>query len=282
VAQVGIVVDSSSDLPPETVREYGMTVVPLSVHFGDEHFLDKVEITGEQFFHRLASSRQLPKTSAPSVLAFRGAYETVAADASGIVCVTVGSKLSGTYNAASLAARDFEHVPVRVVDSRTSSISLGLIAIAAAEGARSGASLDEVESLARDAADRTNIVFFADTLEYLQKGGRIGRAQALLGSILEMKPVLTVTDGEPAQYARTRTRGKAIQALVDWAGKLSDPERVAVIWHQNETDLNRLLDGVAQHYPREKILQTHYGPSIGVYFGPNAMGVAATEERRGA
>ena len=282
MAQVGIVTDSTSDLTPEMVREYGITVVPLSVHFGDEQFLDKVEITGDQFFHRLASSPQLPKTSAPSVQAFRRAYETVAADVSGIVCITVGSKLSGTYNAASLAARDFEQVPVRVVDSRTASIALGLVAIAAAEGARSGASLDEVESLARHAADRTNIVFYADTLEYLQKGGRIGRAQAMLGSILEVKPVLTVTEGEAAQYARTRTRGKAIQALVDWAGKLSNPERLSVIWHQNETDLNRLLDGLAQHYPREKIEIAQYGPVIGVHVGPGAMGVAATEGRRGA
>jgi len=282
VTQVRIVTDSTSDLTPEMVREYGITVVPLSVHFGDEQFLDKVEITSEQFFQRLAASPQLPKTSAPSVQAFRQTYESLAADAAGIVCITVGSKLSGTYNAASLAARDFEHVPVRVVDSRTASIALGLIVIAAAEVARDGASLEEVEVVARDAADRTNIVFYADTLEYLQKGGRIGRARAMLGSILEVKPVLTVTEGEAAQYARTRTRGKAIQALVDWAGKRVNPERVSVIWQQNETDLNRLLDALGQHYPREKIEITQYGPVIGVHVGPGAMGVAVTEGVRGA
>lgn len=283
MARVRVVTDSTADLPPDLAELMGIRTVPLNVHFGDEVLRDGVDITSGDFFGRLAGARQLPKTSAPSVGVFQQAFEQAAAsDASGVLCVTISGKLSGTYNAASVAARQFETIPVRVLDSLTASTALGIVAIAAAEAAARGGSLDEVEAAARDIAGHTDVLFYADTLEYLQKGGRIGRAQGLIGSILEIKPVLIVRDGEVEQYQRARTRGKAIQALVDWFAKLRQPERVSVLWSHNEADLNRLLDGLAPHYPRDQILVTKYGPVIGVHVGPGAMGVAATHGRSGS
>lgn len=283
MARVRVVTDSTADLPPDLAELMGIRMVPLNVHFGDEVLRDGVDITSGDFFDRLAGARQLPKTSAPSVGAFQQAYEQAAtSDASGVLCVTISGKLSGTHNAASVAARQFETVPVRVLDSQTASTALGIVAIAAAEAAARGGSLDEVEAATRDVANHTDVLFYADTLEYLQKGGRIGRAQGLIGSILEIKPVLTVRDGEVEQYQRARTRGKAIQALIDWFAKLRQPERVSVLWSHNEADLNRLLDGLAPHYPRDQILITKYGPVIGVHVGPGAMGVAATHGRSGS
>ena len=281
--QVKVITDSTADLPGEIAERLGIGVVPLNVHFGEETFLDGVEITSDEFLRRLASSRQMPKTSQPPPESFRKSYEGAAADgAEGVVCVAISSKLSGTYNSASLAARDFEGAPVRVVDSLSASLGLGFAAIAAAEAARGGAPLDEVERVARDTAGRTGLLFFADTLEYLQRNGRIGRAAGLLGSILEIKPVLTLEEGEAAQYQRARTRRKAIQALVDWAAKLRSPERVGVMWSDTEDDLHRLMDGLTPVIPRERIVVTKYGPVIGAHVGPGALGVFAVEGAGGA
>lgn len=279
--QVKVVTDSTSDLLPEIAALLGITVVPLNVHFGDESFADGTEITSDQFFSRLSASKQMPKTSAPSTEAFRAAFESVQADASGIVCITISSKLSGTYNSATLAARQFEGTPVRVIDSESASMCIGFAAIAAAEAATGGASLDEVEAAARDVVGRVKILFFADTLEYLQRNGRIGRAQGLLGSMLQVKPVLTVENGEVAPVSRPRTRGKAIQALVDWAAKLHDPDRMAVIWSTNQDELNRLLDGLSPLFPQDQIVVTKYGPVLGTHVGPGAMGIIATGGRVG-
>ncbi len=274
MAQVRVVTDSTADLPQETLHRLGISVVPLSVHFGDEAYLDGVEMTSEQFLERLATTRQMPKTSAPSVEAFRSIFE--GGETPGVLCVTIGSKLSGTYNSAQQAARQVTSVPIRVVDSGSASMAAGFAVIAAAEAAQAGASLEEVERAARDHLARTHILFFADTLEFLQRGGRIGRASSLVGSILDIKPVLTVKDGEVEQYQRTRTRGKAIQVLVDWA--VSRPrQQLVVIWSTNEPELQRLLDGLGRTFPREEIVVTTYGPVLGAHLGPGAMGVIAVD-----
>lgn len=280
MAQVRVVTDSTADLPQEAVQRLGIGVVPLSVHFGEEAYLDGIEMTSDQFLERLSSSRQMPKTSAPSAEAFRQSF-AADSDASGVVCITISSKLSGTHNSAQQAARQMSNLPVRVVDSGSASMATGFTAIAAAEAAQAGASVDEVERVAREHLERTNILFYADTLEFLQRGGRIGRAASLVGSILEIKPVLTVKDGEVEQYQRARTRGKAIQALVDWAGA-RPRKQMAVIWSTNESDLQRLLDGLSRTFPREEIVVTKYGPVLGAHLGPGAMGVIAVDAPRGA
>lgn len=275
--QVRVVTDSTADLLPDIAARLGILVVPLNVHFGDEAYLDGVEITSDEFFQRLASARQLPRTSAPSPGSFRKAYESLLPDASGIVCVTVGSKLSSTYNSAVVAAQQLQQAPVRVVDSGSASMALGFAALAAAESAGTGAALDEVERVARETSERAGILFYADTLEYLQKNGRIGRAAGLVGSVLQVKPVLTIADGEAALYQRARTRSKAIQSLVDWAAKRRQAQRMAVIWSTSEDDLNRLLDGLSPLFPRDDIIVTRYGPVIGSHVGPGGLGIIVVD-----
>ncbi|MDP9381624.1 MAG: DegV family protein [Chloroflexota bacterium] len=276
MASVKVITDSTSDLPGEMVERLGISVVPLNVHFGDETFLDGVEMTSDEFLQRLSTARQMPRTSQPSPEAFRRSYaDAAAAGADGILCITISSKLSGTYNSALLGARDFP-LPVRVLDSGSASMGIGFPAQAAAEAASSGASLDEVERIARDVIGRTDILFYVDTLEYLQRNGRIGRAASLVGSILNVKPVLTVAEGEVEQYQRTRTRGKAIQALLDWT-RQKPRERLSVMWSENEGDLNRLLEGLSESFPREQIVLVRYGPVLGAHVGPGAMGVIAVD-----
>ncbi len=282
MAQVKVIVDSTSDLPPDVTERLGISVVPLNVHFGDETYQDGVEISADEFLQKLSSTRQMPKTSQPSPEQFRKAYEAAAPDASGIVVVTISSKLSGTYNSATVAAREFSDVPVRVIDSKSASMAAGFPAMAAAEASAEGASLDEVESIARDMVDRAGLLFYVNTLEFLQRGGRIGRAAGLVGSILDIKPVLTVKGGEVEQHQRARTLGKAVQALLDWANKRPAPERVAVIWIDREAELNRLLDGLASRFPREQIIVTKYGPVLGTHLGPGGMGVIAVDGKGGA
>lgn len=282
MAQVKVIADSTADLPAEDMRRLNISMVPLNVHFGDDTFLDRVEMEPDEFFGRLESSRQLPTTSAPSVEAFRHKFEEALPEAAGIVCVTVGSKLSATHNVASLAAQQFHQIPVRVVDSRSASMGVGFAAMAAAEAAAAGATLDEVEAVARDVVNRTAIVFFADTLEYLQRNGRIGRAAGLLGALLQIKPVLIIEDGVVTPYVRTRTSGKAIQALVDWARGLGSVERMATIWSTNEGQLQQLLSGLGDVYERDRILVTKYGPVIGSHLGPGALGVIAVSGPGGA
>ncbi|MEJ7654275.1 MAG: DegV family protein [Chloroflexia bacterium] len=283
MSQVKVVTDSTSDIAPETVSELGIVVVPLNIHFGDETLLDGVEITNQEFYERLVASRQMPTTSQANPEAFRAAFEkAVEEGAEGVVCVSVSSKLSGTYNSAMLGAREIAGVDVRVVDSRSASMALGWAAIAAAEAARDGADIDEVERVARDTAARSRLCFFADTLEYLQRNGRIGRAQSLVGSVLQVKPLLVLDDGEVVAYQRTRTRAKAIQALINWCAQLREPERMSVVWNANEDELKRLMDGLAPVFPRDQIVVSTYGPVIGVHIGPGSLGVLAVEGSRGS
>jgi DegV family protein with EDD domain len=282
VPQVKVVTDSTSDLPPEIREALGISVVPLNVHFGEETYLDGVEISSDEFLARLATSKTLPKTSAPSPDAFRKAYEAALPEATGVLCVTLSSKLSGTHNSAHVAAQAWEGAPVRVVDSATISMGTGFAAIAAAEAARDGASLEEAERAARDTLGRSQIRFYLDTLEYLQRGGRIGRARGLVGSILRIKPVLTIEDGEVAPRGRARTLNKAVDALAEMAEQLRDPERMAVIWGRVEEERDRLLDRLAKKFPREDIVVTKYSPVLGVYGGSGVLGVIGVDRPGGA
>jgi len=266
-------VDSTSDIPRDLASSLGITIVPLRVIFGDMTYLDGVDLDADEFYEKLASSNVLPRTSQPPVEDFRRVFKSLCGDASGILCITISSKVSGTYNSAKIAANQVEEVPIKVIDSKTVSMAFGFAAIAAAEAAREGASLEEVERVALDTLSRTDLLAFVDTLEYLQKGGRIGKAASLLGTLLQVKPLITLREGEVVPVTRTRTRSKAISALIDWAHKYKHPERIAVIWSTNEDELNTLLEGLSDLSPDREVIITKYGPVIGVHAGPGAMGV---------
>ncbi len=275
---VRIVTDSTCDLPPELAAAHGVTVVPLTVFFGEEAFLDGIEISADEFYERQQASREIPRTSQPSVELFQEAYAEVGQDGSEIVSIHLSSKLSGTMNAAQVAREVLKHeMHIDLIDSYNVSLGLGLIVLEAARAANAGASLPEVVATARRAMDRTSVHVLVDTLEYLQKGGRIGRARSLLGSVLSIKPILRVEDGEVAPFERVRTRSKAIERIHDIAAGMPRAKEMFIAASGAQDTASYLIDRLRPQLPHTELHLGSIGPVVGVYTGPNAIGVAALE-----
>lgn len=271
---VRVVTDSTSDLPEDIRDRLGITVVPLTVAFGDEVFKDGVNIDAETFFQRLAASKDLPRTSQPSVETFRQAYEDAAERGREVVSIHVSSRLSGTINAAGIAREEMSHeLHIDLIDSLNVSLGLGAIVMSAAEAADAGATLEEVGRVARVAMNRVRWYAFLDTLEFLQRGGRIGRARALAGSLLSIKPILHAEDGEIAPFDRIRTRPRAIQRLHDLALQDRGVRRLFVASANNDTEADALVERLRPQMPHTEFITAQFGPVIGVYTGPNALGV---------
>ncbi len=273
---IRLVTDSSSDLPPEAVSRHGIEVVPLTVRFGDVEFVDRVELDAGRFWSELAAAERLPETAAPSVGAFLDAYDRLAAEgATGIVAICLSSVLSSTYQSAVIAAEQWAvSVPVKVVDSRAVTMALGLQVLEAAEAAAAGADIDEVANAALAATSRTNIFAALDTLEYLHRGGRIGGAQALLGSLLDVKPLITFADGAVAAAGRVRTRRKAIGAICARVSELAPRLRTLAVLHGSATDVDSFVAAVRTAAGGLEPLVAQLGPVVGTHTGPGALGVA--------
>ncbi len=275
MAVVRVVTDSSCDLPADVVRQHAITVVPLSIRFGEEEFVDGRDLTPSAFWARSAASAVLPSTAAPSPGAFEQAFrDAAAAGASGVVCINLSSKLSATIQAAETAAKALAgELPVRAVDSLSVSLGLGLICVEAAKAGAAGASVDEIVALAEDMGRRTKIHATLDTLENLKKGGRIGAAKALMGTMLSVKPVIEVVDGAVEAGPKVRTRSKALQYLVDRITAQPSVENLAVL-HGDAPDVDAFLDLLAPHFPRERIVVGQLGAVVGSHTGPRTIGVA--------
>ena len=272
---VNLVTDSSCDLPADLVERHGIAVVPLSIRFGNEEFVDRRDLTPAQFWDRCARSPVLPETAAPAPGAFEQVFRSAAeSGAEGVVCVTISTKLSATGQSAQAAAKALaDTIPVRVVDSRSATLGLGMIVLHAARAAAQGSGVDEVAAAAEDGANRTHVFGTLDTLENLKKGGRIGGAQALLGSLLSIKPVIEVRDGAVEPGPKQRTRSRALRYLADKVAGEAGVEQLAVM-HGAAPDLNDLLDLLGQHFPRDQIVVGDIGPVIGAHTGPRTIGVA--------
>lgn len=272
---VTVVTDSSCDLPDDLVAEHHIEVVPLSIRFGDQELVDRVDLTPAQFWSRCAASSTLPETSAPSPGAFETAIRRASArGTTGVVCVNLSSKLSATIQAAQAAARALEgEVAVRVVDSRSVTMGLGMIVLETARAGAAGKSLDEVAAVAEDLSSRTRVYGTLDTLENLRKGGRIGGAQAFIGSLLSVKPSIVVQEGavEPGPKLRTRARGLAW--LAEKVAADQPPGDVAIV-HGDAPDVNQLEALLAAHVPAERIVIADLGAVIGTHAGPRTIGVA--------
>jgi DegV family protein with EDD domain len=270
---IRVVTDSACDMPEELVAELGIEIVPLTIRFGSEELVDRVELTNRGFWDRLATAATLPETAAPSAGAFTDRFRALAdAGAEGIVCVNLSSRLSATMQAAQVAAQSVrDRCPVEVIDSLTCSMGLGNLCIAAARRANEGAPLEEVVTEVTDRRDRTRLFGTLDTLEFLKKGGRIGNARALLGSILAVKPVVEVRDGVVEEAGKVRTRSKALRLLAD---KVHDQpvEEVAVL-QGDAPDIDEFLDLIDDVAPRDKIVVGAVGPVIGTHAGPGVLGV---------
>jgi len=270
---VRVVTDSACDLPQGLVDELGIEIVPLTIRFGDDEFVDRRELSTAEFWRRLTASPVLPETAAPSAGAFEETFRSLAADgATGIVCINLSSRLSATMQSAQVAAKALEDgCPVEVIDSLMVSMGLGNLCISAARRAAEGAGLAEITQEVLDRRDRTRLYGSLDTLEYLRKGGRIGAAQALLGSMLSIKPVIEIRDGVVAEAGKVRTRSKALRSLAERVAGTA-VENLSVV-HGEAPDLRELLDLLAVHVPREEIVVGEIGPVIGTHAGPRVIGV---------
>ncbi len=272
---VKVVTDSCSDLPEGVASELGILIVPLNVYFGDETFRDGVDITAEEFYQRLTTGPIMPKTTAPAPGTFAEIYSSLASSADEILSLHISKKLSGTYDSALLAKQQVgKKIRIEVVDSLTVSTAQGLLAIKAAKLAKEGASLDHILKLLREAMDRTRLFFVVDTLEYLHKGGRLGRAGAFLGSLLNIKPLLHIQDGEVCPLERVRSRQKAVSRLIEVAKECAPFESLAFMYTTNPTEVETLKRELQSLAPEESTYTARIGPTIGTYGGPEAIAVA--------
>ena len=278
-ARVGIVSDSSCDLPDDLVQRWGIEVVPLSIRFGDEEFVDREELSTDEFWARCAKSPVLPSTAAPSPGRFEQSYRALAARGlTDVVAITISGALSATHQSAQLAAKTVaaDGINVSVVDSRTVTLGLGTIVLAAAEKAVTGASADEVVALASDLVARTRVFGALDTMENLKKGGRVGNAKALLATALAIKPIIAVENGVVEQYGRQRTRSKAIRFLVEKvAAAQGHMEHLAVL-HADCSDVDEFVAQLRPYFPGD-IVVGQIGPVVGAHAGRGTIGVAYHE-----
>jgi DegV family protein with EDD domain len=271
---VRIVTDSACDLPESICEELGVEVVPLTIRFGDREFVDRKELSVDAFWRELAASSVLPETAAPSVGAFEETFRRLSDDgADAIVCINLSARLSATMQSAQVAAKALEGTtPIEIIDSLSASMGIGNLVLHAARRARDGAALEEIVSEVNARRERGLVFAALDTLEYLRKGGRIGGAQALLGSMLSIKPIISVLDGAVEPAGRVRTRSKALRFLVDQVpvGKV---EIISVL-HANAPDIDEFLEMLAPAVPDAEVTVGAIGPVIGVHTGPRVMGIA--------
>ncbi len=272
---IRIVTDSTADIPPELAEQHAITVVPLIVLFGDEQLRDGVDITSEKFFRRLVREPILPTTSQPSVGAFREVYERLRDEgATEIVSIHVSAKLSRTIESARQAAAELDGVRVTHINSELTTLGLGLGVIAAAQAVEAGNTVEEVEATARDHFRRTHLFILVDTLEYLRRGGRIGRAQELIGSLLQFKPLLALEDGEVVPIGRARTKARAIEELLRRAAEFRPIAEAMAVHATTPEDLEYLVERIHGIAPDAPITLGRVTPVIGVHTGPGALAFA--------
>lgn len=275
---VRIVTDSACDLPQGRADELGIEIVPLTIRFGDEEFVDRIELSNEEFWRKVATSPVLPETAAPSPGAFEDRFRSLAeAGADAVVCINLSSRLSGTMQSAQIAATTLAgELPVRVVDSLSVSLGLGSQCIAAQALASDGQDLDTIVESVIDRASRTRLFGALDTLEHLRRGGRIGGAQAMLGSVLSIKPIIGIQDGVVSEAGKVRTRSKSLSHLAAKLASAHDPSGVFV-FHAQAPDIDEFLDQLAKFVPRESIEVGNIGPVIGTHGGPRTIGLGWVE-----
>lgn len=276
---VRIVTDSLSDITGEMSSEYGITVVPLTVLFGRDAYLDRVTISTDDFYTRLVEDTIWPTTTQPTPAAFADVYERLSGETDQILVITLSSKLSGTYQSAMGARKLFKkNTRIEVVDSETVAMGLGLIVIAAAKEAQKGAKLKELVELVQRAKPRSHFLAYFDTLKYLAKGGRIGKAQGLLGSLLSVRPILTVRDGEMSPLTRVRSSGAGMDYLYNFAAGFESRIESMAVEHSTTPDVaDKLSARLGPLGPGAPVYRSTVSPVLGVYGGPGAMALTILE-----
>ena len=275
VGRIRVVTDSTADMEGETADRLGIVVVPLNVHWNGDTYLDKVEITIDEFYRKLREEKGTPKTSQPSTGQFEAVYRRLLKEAGAIVSLHISGKLSGTFNSAQVAARNVAPDRIVVIDSLATTFPLGSLAARVAALAQQGASLKECVALAEDLVPRIRIFAAVDTLEFLRRGGRIGRAQAFAGNLLSIKLIFQVLGGEVLPVDRVRTRAAAVKRLAEVVSNLGPVEEMAIVYGDDPQPAEVLRALVEQSYPGLQLTGGRIGPVLGTHTGPGVIGVCA-------
>jgi len=279
---IKIVTDSTAYLPEEIVQRYGIHVIPLNVLFGNRIYKEGLDLSYEQFYQKLAQAKNLPTTSQPAVGEFYDLYSELTRDGSEVISIHISSKISGTIDSALMACKELPDALISVVDSLSTAIGLELMVIAAAEAVSAGQSRAEVVAMLERMARETRLFFVVDTLEYLQKGGRIGGAAALVGTLLNVKPILCFEDGRIEALEKVRTKRKAVNRLLDVMVEeigSDEPVRVAIGHAMAPEEGQALLERARSRLNCTASYLAQIGPVIGTHVGPGALGMAACTER---
>jgi DegV family protein with EDD domain len=274
-AKVKIVTDSTCDISQEEAAKLGLTIVPLTVNMDEVYLKDGVDIKPTEFYQKLPKLTKFPSTSQPSVGVFQSVYEDLTKDGSDVVSIHISAKLSGTINSAQLAAQALPPGRVTVIDSAYVSGALAMPVMEALKVAQAGKSAPEVIEVARSAVSRLKMLAVADTLEYLKKGGRIGGLRALAGSILGIKPVFTIANGEIKEFAKPRTKRKALELIADTVKAWGPAERLTILHADSPDEAADLANLLANYFPLKDMHISFVGPVVGAHSGPKTLGVCA-------
>lgn len=275
-----VVTDSTCDLHPDIARSLNITVVPCNVHFGDALYRDGVDIQPEEFYRKLASGGAPPRTSQPSVGAFLEVYQRLAGEAEEVLSLHISSKLSGTCQAARLAKEEAKAgARIEVVDSLQVSLGLGILAMESARMAQRGASLDDALTFLHREAPNVISYCAVDTLEYLVRGGRASRLQGFFGSLLNIKPIIAVRDGETHPVDRVRTRKRLLERLREIVASQKKVRALGVLHSVCGEEAEALADSCSPYFPREQVLISQFSAVMGAHLGPRALGLALWSER---
>ncbi len=271
---VRIITDSTADIPQDMVKELGIIVIPQYVIFGKKSYKDRIDITDDEFYDRLVSSKEQPTTSQPTPQEFINLFTEAGKGADGILAILISSKLSGTINSAEQAKKAAEAgCPIEVIDSKLISMPLGMVVINAARMAKAGKSLKEITEKAKDNCSKVKLLILFDTLEYLARGGRIGKAKSLVGSLLNVKPMLTIKNGELVPVSQVRSRAKGKEKLLEFLKANKGVEELSIIYSTDKEDAEAFADSITG-FPRERIMIARLGPVVGSHTGPNILAIA--------
>ncbi len=271
---VKIVTDSLADIPPAMAKELDITQVPAVVRFGDHEYRDRIDLSAAEFYKRLVASETLPSTSQPATGVFQEMYENLARETNEILAIHTIASLSGIFNASRVAAESVHSAKIELIDSRQVSMALGWLVILAARAAKEGRSLAEIKAVVEDAIPRVHVIGALDTLEYAQRGGRLGKGAALVGTLLHVKPLISIVGGEVVPVENTRSQKRALERLVEIVLGSGPIQEIAVI-HAAGADLaekvKQMLTGTLRG---DQIVMTETGPVLGTHVGPKTVGIA--------
>ena len=279
MSSVQIVTDSTSDLPATIAESLGIHVVPMQINFGKEVLRDGIDIDAPKFIKRLSTAKTLPTTTAPSAKDFETLYGKLVREHEHILSIHVSAKLSQTISAAEKGALPFiGRKKICIMDSQSTSRGLGYLTVAAAEAARQGASLDDLIKLMRTLIPHVYLVFFVETLDYLNRSGRLAKVQTALGSMLNIKPLLAIEDGEIIALDKMRTRQRALEKLCEFTLEFSRVRKITILHGENETEVLDIRDKIGEQLSEAQVETAYYGPALASHVGPDAVGAVIFEE----